>query len=76
MESTNINNVIKGVRELFNEVRSNLSREEKKRIRYNLYKKEAIYNFLKEKDSLTNKEKIVLKNIGKYLKKLNNDLKN
>ena len=76
MESTNINNVIKGVRELFNEVRSNLSREEKKKIRYNLYKKEAIYNFLKEKDSLTNKEKIVLKNISKYLKKLNNDLKN
>ena len=75
MESKTIDNEIKEVRELFNEVRSNLSREEKKRIRYNLYKKEAIYNFLKEKDSLTNKEKIVLKNIGKYLKKLNNDLK-
>ena len=28
---------------------------EKKRIRHNLYKKEAIYNFLKEKDRLTNK---------------------
>ena len=38
-----------------------------------LYKKEVIYNFLKEKDGLANKEKIVLKNIGKYLKKLNND---
>ena len=34
-----------------------------------------MYNFLKEKDGLTDKEKIVLKNIGKYLKKLNNDLK-
>ena len=33
------------------------------------------YNSLKEKDSLTNKQKIVLKNISKYLKKLNNDLK-
>ena len=75
MESTNLNNVMNEVRELFNELRSNFSREAKKRIRYNLYKKEAIYNFLKEKDSLTNKEKIVLKNIGKYLKKLNNDLK-
>ena len=78
MESkiTNNNiNAIKEVRELFNEVRSNLSHEETKRIRYNIYKKEAIYNFLKEKYSLTNKEKIVLKNIGKYLKKLNNDLK-
>ena len=51
MESTTINNDIKEVRELFNEVRSKLSREEKKKIRYNLYKK--------EKDSLTNKEKIV-----------------
>ena len=68
-------NVIKEVRELFNEVRSNLSREETKRIRKRLYKKEAVYNFLKEKDGLTDKEKIVLKNIGKYLKKLNIDLK-
>ena len=34
----------------------------------NFKKKEAIYNFLKEKDSLTNKQKIVLKNIGRYLK--------
>ena len=40
------------------------------------YKKEAIYNFFKEKDSLTNKEKIVLENINTYIKKLNNDLKN
>ena len=37
-----------------------------------------VYNFLKEKEqegSLTNKQKNVLKNIGRYLKKLNNDLK-
>ena len=40
-----INNVIKEVRELFNELRSNLSREETKRIKNELYKKEAIYNF-------------------------------
>ena len=40
-----------------------------------IYKKETVYNFLKEKDSLTNKQKIVWKNISKYLKKLNNDLK-
>ena len=75
MKSTTINNAIKKVRELFNELRSNLSREETKRIRNKLYKKEAIYNFLKEKDGLTDKEKIVLKNIAQYLKKLNNDLK-
>ena len=72
MESKTKNNdinAIKEVRELFNELRSNFSREETKRIRYNLYKKEAIYNFLKEKNSLINKEKIMLKNISKYLKK-------
>ena len=75
MESTTINNSIKEFRELFNAIRSNLSSKETKRIRKNLYKKEAVYNFLKEKDGPTDKEKIVLNNIGKYLKKLNNDLK-
>ena len=75
MESTTINNAIKEGRKLFNEIRGSLSREEINRIRKELYKKEAVYNFLKEKDDLTDKEKIVLKNIGKYLKKLNNDLK-
>ena len=71
MESTTINggiNAIKEVRELFNDLRSNLSRKETKRIRKELYKKETVYNSLKEKDSLTNKQKIVLKNISKYLK--------
>ena len=76
MKSTTINNAVKEVRELFNELRSNLSREEIKKIRKELYKKEIVYNFLKEKGSLTNKQKIALKNISKYLKKLNNDLKN
>ena len=76
MKWTIINNAIKEVRKLFNELRSNLSRKETKKIRKELYKKETVYNFLKEKDSLTNKQKIVLKNISKYLKKLNNDLKN
>ena len=73
--TNNVINAIKEVRELFSKLRSNLSREEINRIRKELYKKEAVYNFLKEKDGLTDKEKIVLKNIGKYLKKLNNDLK-
>ena len=42
MESTisnNIINAIKEVRELFNELKSNLSREETNRIRNELYKK-------------------------------------
>ena len=58
MESTNINDAIKEVRELFSALRSNLSREETKRIRNELYKKEAIYNFLKEKDGVTEKKRL------------------
>ena len=76
-QNNNINAIIE-VKELFNELRSNLSCKERKRIRKELYKKEVVYNFLKEKEqerSLTNKQKNALKNIGKYLKKLNNDLK-
>ena len=81
MESTRQNNnikAIKEVRKLFNDVENNLSNEETKRIRKELYKKEVVYNFLKEKEqegSLTNKQKNVLKKIDRYLKKLSNDLK-
>ena len=82
MESTTINNsinTIKQVRKLFNEVRSNLSREETKRIREKLYKNEAVYNFLKEKEqegSLTNRQKNVLRNVERYLKNISTHLKN
>ena len=53
MESTTINNninTIKEVRELFNELKSNYSHEEIKEIRKKLYKKEGVYNILKEKE--------------------------
>ena len=76
MESITINNAIKEARKLFNEVRINLSRGETKRIRDKLNKKEAVYNFLMGKDSLTNKEKKVLKNIDRYLKNISKHLKN
>ena len=59
--SNNSINAIKDVKKLFNELRSNLSGEETNRIREKLYKKEAVYNFLKEKEqegSLTNKKKL------------------
>ena len=80
MEPTSQNNNINAieVKGLFNEIRSNLSHEETKRIRKELYKKEAVYNFLNEKEqkgSLINKQKNVLKNINRYLKKLNSDLR-
>ena len=82
MEPTRQNNdinAIKDIRKLFNDLRSNLSREEINRIREKLYKQEAVYNFLKEKEqegSLTNKEKKVLKNIGRYPKNIAKHLKN
>ena len=81
MESTSQNNnikAIKEVRKLFNDVRNNLFNEETKIIRKELYKKEAAYNFLKDKEqegTITNKQKNVLKNIYRYLKKLNSDLR-
>ena len=49
MESITINNAIKEVREFFNEIRDSLSRDERKRIRKELYEKEVVHNFLKEK---------------------------
>ena len=82
MESTTINNninAIKEIRKLFNGIRSNLSREEINKIREKLYKNEATYDSLKEKEqigSLTNEEKKVLKNIDRYLKNISMHLKN
>ena len=52
MESPTSNNginAIKEARKLFNELRSNCSRKETKKIRKKLHKKEVAYNFLKEK---------------------------
>ena len=79
MEPTSQNNDIKAindVRTLLNELRSDLSREETKRISKKLHKKEAVYNFLMEKDNLTNKENKVLKNIDSYPKNISIHLKN
>ena len=70
------NNAINNDRTLPNELRSNLSPEETKRIRKKLYKKEAVYNFFLKKDSLTNKEKNVLKNNDRYAKNISKHLKN
>ena len=81
MEPTSQNkniNAIKEVRKLFNDVRNNLFKEETTRIRKELYKKEAVCTFLKGKEqegTITNKQKNVLKNIDRYFKKLNSDLR-
>ena len=82
MESQTSNNNIKSindVRILFNELRSNLSREEINKIRKKLYEKEDASIFFKEKEqkgSLTNRQKNVSKNINRYLKNTGKHLKN
>ena len=82
MESTRQNNsinAIKDVRKLFNELRSNLSHEETKRIRKKLRRIEAVYSVLKEKEqkgSLTSRQKNMLRNDEGYLKNISKHLKN
>ena len=77
--SNNSINAIKDIRKLFNELRSNLSREETNRIREKLYNEEVIHNFLKKKEqkgSLINRQKNVFRNIERYLKNIGTYLKN
>ena len=82
MEPTRQNNsinAIKDVRKPFNEIRSNLSDEETKRIRKKLRRIEAVYNVLKEKEqksSLTSRQKNMLWNDERYLKNISKHLKN
>ena len=76
--SSNID-AIKEVRKPFNELISNLSNNETKRIRRKLYKKEAASRFFKEKErdgTLTNRQKNVVKNIARYIENINTYLKN
>ena len=70
-------NAFQEARKLLNERRSTLLLKETNEIRKKLHKKEAVYNFLKEKEqngSLTNEEKKVLKKIDRYLKNFKEDL--
>ena len=81
MESKTTNNdinTIKKARKLFNDIRSNLSSEETKRIRKKLHRIEADYNILKEKEqkgSLTSKQENMLRNDERYLKNISKHLK-
>ena len=77
--SNNNINAKRDVRKLFNELRSNLSSKEAKRIRKKLYKKEAASHFFKEKEqdgTLPNRQKNVIKNIARYIKNISMHLKN
>ena len=72
-------NTIKDVRNIFNELRNNLSHKETKRIRKKIRRIEAVHNVLKEKeqkDSLTSRQKNMLRNDERYLKNISKHLKN
>ena len=73
----NSNTEIGETKKLFNNLRNNFSREEIKKLRKKIHKKERVSNYLKEigqKDGLITKDKRILKNIEKYFKKLKEDL--
>ena len=57
LKDNDSNTEIGETEKLFNKLRSNFSREEIKKHREKFYKKEQVHNHLKEKDSLTKKEK-------------------
>ena len=64
---------IKEARKLFDDVRGNLSNNEKKVIRRKLYKKKAASHFFNEKENdgtLTDRQRNVLKNIASYTKNI------
>ena len=73
MVSKTINNAIKEVKKLVNEVRSNLSREEINKVRKKLLRIEVVYNVLKEeeqKGNLTSIQENMLRDDEMYLKRL------
>ena len=73
----NSNTEIGETKKLFNDLRNNFLREEIKKHREKIHKKDQVCNNLKEieqKNSLMTKKKRVLKNIVKYFKKLKEDL--
>ena len=80
MEFTRQNNSINAInnaRMLLNELRIVIFLVKKQReLAINSIKRKLSIIFLKKRDSLTNKEKKVLKNIDKYLKNISMHLKN
>ena len=74
MEQTNMNVKIQSIKELFNNIPDTLSRDEIKKIRRNIYKKEYVYNILSKKDKPKSNESKILDNITGYFNKFHDDL--
>ena len=74
MEQTNMNQKIISIRELFNNIRDTLSRDQLDQIRINIYKNEAIHNYYIKNDKLTSKQTKKSNDAATYLNKLYDDL--
>ena len=74
MEQSNMIAKISSIKELFNNIRDTLFREEINKIRTNMYKKEAIYDYLSKTDKISSKESQIIDKISTYFNKLHDDL--
>ena len=74
MEQSNMIAKISSIKELFNNIRDTIFREKINKIRANLYKKEAIYDYLSKKDKISSKESKIIDKISTYFNKLHDDL--
>ena len=74
METESTKQKIQAIKEIFQNIRDTLSRNETNKLRTNIYKKQTIFDFLTNKDKLKSNEQKVLDNILDYFNKLYDDL--
>ena len=74
METESTKQKIQAIKEIFQNIRDTLSRNETNKLRTNIYKKQTIFDFLTNKDKLKSNEQKVLDNIIDYFNKLYDDL--
>ena len=74
METESTKQKIQAIKEIFQNIRDTLSRNETNKLRTNIYKKQTIFDFLTNKDKLKSNEQKFLDNIIDYFNKLYDDL--
>ena len=65
---------MQSIKELFNNIRDTLSRDQINQMKTNIFKKERVYDFLTKTDKITRKQTKVLDNIVTYFNELHDDL--
>ena len=65
---------MQSIKELFNNIRDTLSRDQIDQMRTNIFKNERVYDFLTKKDKTTRKQTKVLDNSVTYFNELHDDL--